>query len=524
MLRRAPRLDSDSKLAALLLASLLIAYSWPRDLDLGPNINAHLSQALAIAIDGTLAIDNYARSSFTYTIDWSLAPDGHLYPAKAPGCGLVLAPVVWGFSKVEQLIGADPLSGGAIWRKAILANWLLNAWPSAVCMVLLFGLTRGLGIPRTAAFAGTTAIALGTAYYPFATAFYAHAPAANLIIVAAFLLFRRDGPPWPAGPGEMGHGLRAHGELATLARETEKSGRVSAYSVPPNETRLRSLADRSFRHGLPDALAGAAAGFAVVFDYPAAIAVIACGLSLLLRRPKAIVLFIAGGLVPLAVLLAYHTVTLGSPLATPYDFQNPVFKPESGGPFGGPNLRVLTALLFSPFRGLLFYSPVVVSALPGAITLWRRRTGDMDAKRGRAYIVLSATTLFAWLLLNSSYFTWHGGYTTGPRFIVPAVVLLGPLIASGWSRLPVLTSCLLAVSVLNQLAIATVWLQVPDSYTNPLVDVVYPRFVAGDYVRGNLGMRFGLNGLWSILPVVIALGLALLAAARILTRVSKECR
>ena len=464
MLSYVPRLDSDSKLAALLLASLLITYSWPRDLDLGPNINAHLSQALAIALDGTLAIDNYARSSFTYTIDWSLAPNGHLYPAKAPGCALVLAPVVWGLSKVEQLIGADPLSGGAIWRKAILANWLLNAWPSAVCMVLLFSLTRRLGISRAAAFAGTPAIALGTAYYPFATAFYAHAPAANLIIVAAFLLFRRDGPPWL------------------------------------------------------DALAGTAAGFAVVFDYPAAIAVIACGLSLLLLRPRAIVLFIAGGLVPLAVLLTYHTVTLGSPLATPYDFQNPVFKPESGGQFGGPNLRVLTALLFSPFRGLLVYSPVVVSALPGALTLWRRGTDDMDAKRGRAYVLLAATTLFAWLLLNSSYFTWHGGYTTGPRFIVPAVVLLGPLIASGWSRLPVLTTCLLAVSMLNQLAIATVWLQVPDSYTDPLVDVVYPRFVAGDYVRGNLGMRFGLDGLWSILPVVIALGLALLAAARILTR------
>ena len=68
----------------------------------------------------------------------------------------------------------------------------------------------------------------------------------------------------------------------------------------------------------------------------------------------------------------------------------------------------------------------------------------------------------------------------------------------------------------NQLAIATVWLQVPDTYTNPLVEVVYPRFLAGDYVRGNLGMRFGLTGLWSISPVVITLGLALLTAVRIL--------
>ena len=462
MLSRLPRLHSDSKLAALLFVCLLVAYSWPRDLDLGPNINAHLSQALAIAVDGTLAIDNYARSSFTYTIDWSLAPNGHLYPAKAPGCALVLAPVVWAFSSVERLIGVDPLSGGSIWRKAILANWLLNAWPSAVCMVLLFRLSRSLGMSLAAALAGTTAVALGTAYYPFATAFYAHAPAANLIIVAAVIIFRRTGPRWL------------------------------------------------------DALAGAAAGFAVVFDYPAAIAVVTCGLSLLLLRPGAVVYFIAGGLLPLAVLLTYHAATLGSPLATPYDFQNPVFRLPAGGPFGGPDLRVLIALLFSPFRGLLFYSPVVVSALPGAIALWRGANKDSDAMRGRIYVLLAAATLFAWLLLNSSYFTWHGGYTTGPRFLVSAGVLLGPLIASGWSRLPVLTSCLLAVSSVNQLAIATVWLQVPDTYTNPLVEVVYPRFLAGDYVRGNLGMRFGLTGLWSISPVVITLGLALLTAVRIL--------
>src|SRR5436190_15927033 len=120
-----------SRLEFILFALLLIVYIWPRDLDLGPNVNAHLSQALAIAVDGTLSIDNYANSSFTSTIDWSRAPDGRLYPAKAPGCALALAPLMWVMVQAERAIGADPLSAVAIWRKPTLGNWILNACPSA---------------------------------------------------------------------------------------------------------------------------------------------------------------------------------------------------------------------------------------------------------------------------------------------------------------------------------------------------------------------------------------------------------
>ncbi|CAN5842415.1 hypothetical protein BH18ACI5_BH18ACI5_18910 [soil metagenome] len=444
---------------------LLIVYIWPRDTDLGPNVNAHLSQALALAVDGTLAIDHYANSSFTYTIDWSQAPNGRLYPAKAPGCALALAPVMWLLVRGERIVGADPLSGGAIWRKAILANWILNAFPAALCMVLLFRVIQTLGVPADAAFAGILAVALGTAYHPYATAFYAHVPAANLLVVAVATIFRRAKRDWL------------------------------------------------------DVLGGMSAGFAVVFDYAAVLAVIACGLALLALRRHAAVAFVAGGLVPLGILLTYHQVVFGSPWATAYQFQNPVFTPPDGSLFEPPQFRVLAALLVSPFRGVLFYSPVVIAALPGALYLWREQPSQDDDDLvwiRRVYVTFALCTLAAWLLLNASYFTWTGGYTTGPRFIVPALVLLAPLIAAAWQRWPLITTILLCCSALNQFAIAAVWMQANDNYLNPLAQVIYPRLLAGDFVRSNLGMRFGLPGVWSLVPLAAVLTAALsLAAAEI---------
>jgi hypothetical protein len=455
------RLGAALRLELILFILLLAVYVWPRDLDHGPNVNAHLGQALAIAVDGTLSIDNYAHSSFTYTIDWARAPDGRLYPAKAPGCALVLAPVIWGVVRAERCLGIDPLTGPSIWRKGVVGNWIVNALPSAFCMVLLFRLAQSLGLPAAASFAGVLGVALGTAYHPYATAFYAHAPAANLLVIAAAATF-------------MNHKSR----------------------------------------GL-DVLGGMAAGFAVVFDYPAALAVLACAAALVALRGSAVLAFIAGGMLPLAILVTYHVSVFGSPWATPYQFQNPVFSPMAGSPFGAPDPGVLVALLVSPYRGVLFFSPVLLAILPGAVDLWRGTGTHGDAARQRkqrVYVAFSLVTAASWLLLNASYFTWTGGYTTGPRFVIPALVMLAPLLAAGWRRFPVITTVLLCLSASNQFAIAAVWLQAHDGYRNPLAEVIYPRLLSGTFLRGNLGLRLGLPGIWSLAPLAAAVMIAVVLA------------
>ena len=82
-------------------------------------------------------------------------------------------------------------------------------------------------------------------------------PVANLGAVAAcgvanFVL--ADRAVFAAGRGETPHGLRDHGERARCPPSHEDSGACPLRSVPRTETRLRDLAARGCRHGLPAAV------------------------------------------------------------------------------------------------------------------------------------------------------------------------------------------------------------------------------------------------------------------------------
>ena len=231
-------------------------------------------------------------------------------------------------------------------------NWPINAFPSAIAMVILLHLGLAFGISRRAVMVGTLSIALGTAYYPYATAYYAHNPAANLIIATAWLIF--------------------------LPRPTP----------------------------LKDAGAGFLAGSAVLFDYPAVFAPAVFGLTLLVVRPRALIAFIAGGLGPLAVYVWYHTAVFGSPFVTAASFWNPRFLVD-GDAFGVfPRPRLLLALTVSPYRGVFFYSPILLAAIYGAGVMLREY-------RTRAFAAAALLLFMTWLLMNATYNYWWGGRTTG---------------------------------------------------------------------------------------------------------------
>jgi len=85
----------------------------------------------------------------------------------------------------------------------------------------------------------------------------------------------------------------------------------------------------------------------------------------------------------------------------------------------GNLLAGLAGLLFSPSRGLLVYSPVLLFLAP-AVWLWRR------ARRGR---VVGACALFAaaHVLVHAVWPIWWGGDCFGPRLLaetLPGLVLL----------------------------------------------------------------------------------------------------
>ncbi len=82
-----------------------------------------------------------------------------------------------------------------------------------------------------------------------------------------------------------------------------------------------------------------------------------------------------------------------------------------------PSLMRLAGLLISPNRGLLFYTPIAILAVPGLLW-WRSHRA--------AWIPYLAVGTLLYLLLYASYPGWWGGHTYGPRFLIdilPALAL-----------------------------------------------------------------------------------------------------
>ncbi len=124
-----------------------------------------------------------------------------------------------------------------------------------------------------------------------------------------------------------------------------------------------------------------------------------------------------------ALLLWYNHYRFGSYLETGYgilfrELSMPLFS-LSQAP-----MRVLV-LLFSPYRGLFLFSPVLVFALIALARNWRKLSAEEWA---------GLAAMGAALLLNASYSYWNGGFSWGPRFLVAPLILISPLFARFFQR------------------------------------------------------------------------------------------
>lgn len=170
------------------------------------------------------------------------------------------------------------------------------------------------------------------------------------------------------------------------------------------------------------ALAGSALGLAagVNMSYLLLAAVLGSYLLVRLKPDRSIRLRawvndgLAFGLPILAALAAigiYNALRFGSPFDSGYYF-------ESGEGFNRPLLPGLFGLFLSPYRGLFWYTPVLLAALLG-IGLLRRRLP--------AFAVLISLLVAVQAATYAMWWSWHGGYVWGPRFLVPVL----PLFAVG---------------------------------------------------------------------------------------------
>ena len=193
--------------------------------------------------------------------------------------------------------------------------------------------------------------------------------------------------------------------------------------------------------------AGFLAAYAVVIELQAAPVSLILGLYLVFqcatreRRFDDLAAFGIGGVIPVFLMLGYNELAFRSP----WDFGYPHHTdPESpkcavrSTPGPGVSGVVLGKGLepaVGPFRGLLFYAPILLLTVPG----W----GVLLARRSSSIAAMTMLVVAAVLLVNVFYPEWSGGWSTGPRLLVPllpfavlpiAGLLAGESAGARWRR------------------------------------------------------------------------------------------
>jgi hypothetical protein len=94
-------------------------------------------------------------------------------------------------------------------------------------------------------------------------------------------------------------------------------------------------------------------------------------------------------------------------------FGNPLTSGYEDVGFTTPVLTGVAGLLFNPLKSVLVFAPLVV-LLPFALRrLWRDN---------RAAFVLLMANLGITFVVTATWFAWHGGWSWGPRLLLPGVL------------------------------------------------------------------------------------------------------
>ncbi len=346
-------------------------------------------------------------------IDWSVpiigrtedtsTVNGVLYSNKPPGTSIAGIP---GYL-AGLLVGTDATS--------IRASLTMMRATASTLPVILIGIlllrcgNRLDATPGQQKFA-IVALLFGTPLFPYGTLYFSHA-------LAAFGLF-----------------------LAVTI----------GFVAPYRSVRISGLA------------IGLGLGLAGWSEYTAAIFVMMVLAALILQRRWQELVFAAIAGTPfLAALLFYQWSAFASPFAISNSF-------ESYGEFsslsqrgvfgiGAPSLLTMLRLLFDPTNGLVLISPVVAISLAGSLRMSKRIS--------RVPFWLITLVPLAALLLFSGYPNWHGGWSVGPRYLVPILPLLAiPLLFATPSRI---SSALLGWSVAATILISMTFPFVPNGMTVP---------------------------------------------------------
>jgi hypothetical protein len=452
--------QKDALLVFLLLA-FTYAYFYQ---DASDNGDSRLGLTFAMVQERRLTIDTFQARHGLTTADKAFY-NGHYYSDKAIGTSLLAAVFylpLYGFTWLTHY--QFPLQ---------LTKYFLTFFTigliSAFAGSLMYVLCKHISGDRAQAFLVTMAIALGTMSMPYSIVFYGHQLAAALLFCAFFMIFRLKVLP-------------------------ETYGKVSVFLI------------------------GFMLGFSLITEYTTFLIVLPLGLYYLsviyrqqpARRLSSFLLPVIGGLIPLGIFFIYNTLCFGGPFTLGYSLSDSQFFREkmAQGLMGisWPRLNVLYYMTLFPAQGLFWQSPVLILALIGFYFMFRAREYRIEA-------VVATLAFCSFLIVNSGYYMWWGGWAFGIRGIIPMLPFLCLPLAFVPRRLNLLLVVLTIISIAQMLIVAASNVQVPDDFIANMGKLGYFEYstiynycldllLRGKYAF-NLGHNLlGLKNPMSLLPLV----------------------
>lgn len=307
----------------------------------------------------------------------AFGPEGDVYSKKGPAPAFLAVPLY-------LLAWAIPGVG------LIQATLLYNALVTAITALLLWHWTRRLGYSHWVAMAVALTFGLGTLAWPYATHYFGEPTSALSLVGAGYALTR-----WRASqrPGEAFlAGLALAGTVATVTAHALLIPVFIVYALWAESP-----------HPIPN-FPRKGQREAGRWRWPEA-----CSATAFLTPLAAIAIALAG----------YNWARFGDPFNTGYHF-------DAGEGWTTPPWQGLWGLLFSPYRGLTWYTPLSLAAVLAWPSFWR-------ARRAEAGLVAGLTVVL--VVLYSLWWMWWGGFAWGPRFLVPLCPFLALTLAPWWARL-----------------------------------------------------------------------------------------
>ena len=461
--------QTPGKVLLLLFVSLFVTFAYFFHTEAGWNVNSRICLTYAIVEKRSFIIDVYQKIEELYTQDRA-SFEGHYYSDKIIGTSLLGAVPMTALHVVSRVVGRE-----FSWDvKRYVTRTFSVSVLGALAGVVLYALLLRLGASARGAIFLTLAFVFGTQIFSICTVFLSYAPATCFTLLSYLLLIRqRDA--------------------------------LDSRTLFP---------------------AGLALGGALLCEYTVGIAAI--GLSVYafhhLSKRHAILWYWFGAALPLSVFVIYTLICFGRP-TIPYEYlENEEFRQGMSQGFQGIvgfNPAVFYYITVHRYRGLFYHSPFLALAIWGWIAMWR------DPRR-RSDAVLSIAMVVGYLAFNASYYMWWGGWTNGPRHLIPALpFLIVPLVwvwRSGAVGRAALVG-LVAIGIFFNTIPAMVDAQTPQNEPkshlyHPRIAYNYPdplwesrnlltqrdtgtvAFFRGN-VAGNGGQLLGLRGLWSLLPLTV---------------------